>query len=232
LRWSLDHGKAAPDLEESQSREASRQRQAPQVEAPQGPHVGWAGKRTSVTRAPARRQGVDFVAEKDFLVDLALVDFDRPIATLDEIRKYNPQRFEMEQLTAVVYADEKEVACVGYKDITHSEFWCRGHMPGMPLMPGVVMLESVAQLCSFVTQKFDLLGAEMVGFGGLENVRFRDPVVPGDRLIVMCKLEKVRRGRMIVCQFQAAVKDRIVLEGQLKGIPIPIEALQKFKSGS
>ena len=172
------------------------------------------------------------MAEKEFLVDLALVDFDRPIATLDEIRKYNPQRFEMEQLTAGVYADEKEVACVGYKDITPNEFWCRGHMPGMPLMPGVVMLESVAQLCSFVTQKFDLLGAEMVGFGGLENVRFRDPVVPGDRLIVMCKLEKVRRGRMIVCQFQAAVKDRLVLEGQLKGIPIPIEALQKFKTGA
>jgi len=60
------------------------------------------------------------------------------------------------------------------------------------------MLESIAQLCSFVTQRYDLLGAAMVGFGGLENVRFRDIVLPGDRLIVMCKLEKVRRGRMIV----------------------------------
>jgi 3-hydroxyacyl-[acyl-carrier-protein] dehydratase len=172
------------------------------------------------------------VAEKEFLVDPALVDFDRPLATIEEIRKYNPQRFEMEQLTAVVYANEQDFSCMGYKDIGPDEFWCRGHMPGMPLMPGVVMLEAVAQLCSFVTQKYDLLGAAMVGFGGLENVRFRDPVVPGDRLIVMCKLEKVRRGRMIVCQFQAAVKDRLVLEGTLKGIPIPVEALQKFKTGS
>jgi 3-hydroxyacyl-[acyl-carrier-protein] dehydratase len=172
------------------------------------------------------------VAEKDFLVDLALVDFDRPIATLDEIRKYNPQRHEMEQLTAVVYANESDFSCVGYKDTSDEDFWVRGHMPGMPLMPGVVMLESIAQLCSFVTQRYDLLGAEMVGFGGLENVRFRDPVLPGDRLIVMCRLEKVRRGRMIVCKFQGVARDRIVVEGTLKGIPIPVEALQKVKSAA
>ena len=169
------------------------------------------------------------MAEKEFLVDLSQIDFDRPIATLDEIRKYNPQRFEMEQLTAVVYANEADYSCVGYRDTSDQEFWVRGHMPGKPLMPGVVMLESIAQLCSYVTQRYDLLGCEMVGFGGLENVRFRDPVLPGDRLIVMCRLEKVRRGRMIVCKFQGVVKDRIVVEGTLKGIPIPVEALQKLR---
>ena len=171
------------------------------------------------------------MAEKDFLVDLSQVEFDRAIATLDDIRRYNPQRFEMEQLTAVVYVNEQDYSCVGYKDVTDKEFWVRGHMPGLPLMPGVVMLESIAQLCSFVTQRYDLLGAAMVGFGGLEDVRFRDPVVPGDRLIVMCRLEKVRRGRMIVCKFQGVVKDRIVVEGTLKGIPIPVEALQKLQAG-
>lgn len=170
------------------------------------------------------------MAEKEFLVDLSLVDFDRPIATIEEIRKYNPQRFEMEQLTAIVHADQSTGSCVGYKDLTHDEFWVRGHMPGLPLMPGVIMLEAVAQLCSFVTQKYDLLGAAMVGFGGLEEVRFRDPVLPGSRLIVMCKLDKVRRGRMIVCQFQGVVKDRVVVEGTLKGIPIPIEAVQLLQS--
>jgi 3-hydroxyacyl-[acyl-carrier-protein] dehydratase len=168
------------------------------------------------------------VVESKFLVDLSQVDFDRPVATLDDIRRVNPQRFEMEQLTAVVYVDEREYACVGYKDISNNDFWVRGHMPGMALMPGVVMLESIAQLCSFVTQRYDLLGAEIVGFGGLEDVRFRGLVLPGDRLIVMCKLEKVRRGKMIVCRFQAVVKDQIVVEGNLKGIPIPVEVLQKL----
>jgi len=171
------------------------------------------------------------VAEKDLLVDLSRINFDRPIATIEEIRRYNPQRFEMEQLTAVVYVDEAQYACVGYKDVTDQEFWIRGHMPGLPLMPGVVMLESIAQLCSFVSQKYDLLGAEIVGFGGLEEVRFRDIVLPGDRLIVMCKLDKVRRGRMIICKFQGVVKDRVVVEGSLKGIPIPVEAVQSLQAG-
>lgn len=172
------------------------------------------------------------MAEKEFLVDLSQVDFDRAIATLDDIRRYNPQRFEMEQLTAVVYVNEQDYSCVGYKDVLPDEFWIRGHMPGLPLMPGVVMLESIAQLCSFVSQKYDLLGAEMVGFGGLEDVRFRDLVLPGDRLIVMCKLDKVRRGRMIICKFQGVVKDRVVVEGTLKGIPIPVEAIQKSQAGN
>jgi 3-hydroxyacyl-[acyl-carrier-protein] dehydratase len=195
------------------------------------PTLGPAGPSAAKSARRAADVKVQLVPESKFLVDLSLVDFDRPLATLDDIRRMNPQRFEMEQLTAVVYVNESDYSCVGYKDITDHEFWVRGHMPGLPLMPGVVMLESVAQLCSFVTQRYDLLGAEMVGFGGLEAVRFRDTVVPGDRLIVMCKLDKVRRGRMIVCGFQGAVKDRIVVEGTLKGIPIPVEALQKLRAG-
>lgn len=168
------------------------------------------------------------MSAKDFLVDLSAIDFSRPVATLEDIHRINPQRFEMEQLTAIVYVDPQEYKCVGYKDVTEQDFWVRGHMPGLPLMPGVIMLESVAQLCSYVSQKYDLLGADMVGFGGLEDVRFRDPVLPGDRLIVMCALDKVRRGRMIICRFQGVVGESIVVEGILKGIPIPVDYIKKL----
>ena len=168
------------------------------------------------------------MSAKDLLVDISSIDFDRPVATAEDIRRVNPQRHEMEQLTAIVYVDPKKYECVGYKDVTEQDFWVRGHMPGMPLMPGVIMLECIAQLCSYVSQKYDLLGAEMVGFGGLEEVRFRDPVLPGDRLIVMCALDKVRRGRMIICRFQGVVGENIVIEGILKGIPIPVEYVRKL----
>ena len=53
------------------------------------------------------------MAENKFLVDLSQIDFDRPIATLEDIRKYNPQRFEMEQITAVVYEDPTRHVCAG-----------------------------------------------------------------------------------------------------------------------
>jgi 3-hydroxyacyl-[acyl-carrier-protein] dehydratase len=160
-----------------------------------------------------------------FIIDPALLDLDRPIADIHAIRALNPQRHEMEQLTAILYEDIERNACAAYKDITQNEFWVRGHMPGMPLMPGVIMLEAVAQLSSYFTQKHDLLGAAMVGFGGVDEVRFRGVVTPGDKLILMVLLEKARRGRMIVAGFQGVVNGNLVLEGKLRGIPIPIEAV-------
>ena len=170
------------------------------------------------------------MSAKEWIVDPTTLDFGRLLADTEEIRKWNPQRFEMEQLTAIIHEDPVRNACVGYKDITDEEFWVRGHMPGMPLMPGVVMLEAVAQVCCYFAHKYDLLGTSMVGFGGLEEVRFRDPVVPGDRLVVMCQLVKARRNRLIVCRFQGAVEGNLVLEGILKGIPIPVDDLQKVLS--
>lgn len=161
------------------------------------------------------------------LYDISQIDFDRHVAGIDEIRRYNPQRFEMEQLSAIVVEDVEQMICVGYKDLTRDEFWVRGHMPGLPLMPGVVMLEAAAQICSYFTQKYDLLGAEMVGFGGLDEVRFRDPVIPGERLVLMCQLVKVRRNRLIVSRFQGWVGEALVVEGELKGIPIPVAMLQR-----
>jgi 3-hydroxyacyl-[acyl-carrier-protein] dehydratase len=163
------------------------------------------------------------VSEKKPLVDLSRIDFERPIADIEVIRRYNPQRFEMEQLTAIVYEDAATYTCVGYKDITHEEFWGRGHMPGLPLMPGVMMCEAAAQLASYVTMKHDLLGTKMVGFGALEEVRFRGPVIPGDRLIVIVQMIKARRGRMIEAKFQGFVRDTLVFDGILKGIPLPVD---------
>ena len=168
------------------------------------------------------------MSKKDLLVDLATIDFDNVVSDIEEIRKYNPQRFEMEHLTAIVHEDTENHVCVGYKDLTADEFWVRGHMPGMPLMPGVIMLEAAAQLCSYYTQKYDLLGSEMVGFGGLDEVRFRDPVLPGSRLMLLCELQKVRRGRIIVSRFQGVVGDSIVVEGVLKGIAIPVKVLREM----
>lgn len=163
------------------------------------------------------------------LVDVTSFDFDHVVAGIEEIRRHNPQRFEMEQLTAVVFEDLETKVCVGYKDVTRDEFWVRGHMPEMPLMPGVVMLEAAAQLCSYFANKHNMMKSDMIGFGGLERVRFRDPVIPGERLVLACKMLKMRPKRMIVSAFQGYVGENIVVEGELKGIPIPVDALTGAK---
>ena len=164
-------------------------------------------------------------AKKNLIIDFSAFDVDRVVADIEEIRRYNPQRYEMEQLTAIVYDDPANGICVGYKDVTPNEFWIRGHMPGLPLMPGVVMCEAAAQLSGYHTQRHNLMNAQMIGFGGMDEVRFRGTVVPGDRLVIAVQKLQVRPGAMIRCRFQCYVREQIVCEGQIRGIPIPVEAL-------
>ncbi len=168
------------------------------------------------------------MASSEPILDLSTLDFNNVIADAAEIRKYNPQRYEMEQLTAICYEDLQNYICAGYKDVSPQEFWVRGHMPGLPLLPGVLMLEAAAQMCSYFSQKHDILGVEMIGFGWLEEVRFRDPVLPSDRLIVICQMIKLRRGRIVLTKFQGFVGQSMVVEGLLKGIPIPVEAVRQL----
>lgn len=163
---------------------------------------------------------------KDLLIDPAEYA-DRPVLyDRETVCRYNPQRYEMQQLDGILMEDGQRHMCVGFKDLRPDEFWVRGHMPGMPLMPGVLMVEAAAQTCSFYTHKYQLLGeGVMVGFGGIDEVRFRDPVLPGSRLLIAAALVKVRARQLCVCQFQAFVGESLVCEGRIKGIALPTEAL-------
>ncbi|MEX2172159.1 MAG: beta-hydroxyacyl-ACP dehydratase [Pirellulales bacterium] len=163
---------------------------------------------------------------KDLILDFHEFDLGRVLADQDAIRAINPQRGPIEQLTAIVFEDIERGICVGYKDVADDEFWVGGHMPGLPLMPGVMMCEAAAQLCSYHVQKYNMLQTEMIGFGGLDNVRFRGVVVPGDRLVVVAQKVQLRPKRIMRCRFQCFVKENLVCAGELTGIPIPTELLR------
>ena len=165
------------------------------------------------------------MTNRALILDPSEYDLDNVVADIDQIRRYNRQRFEMEQLTAIVYDDPGSNICVGYKDIGPDEFWIRGHMPDLPIMPGVIMCEAAAQLASYYTQRNKLMDTPAVGFGGLQNVRFRGVVHPGERFVVVAKLLKVRRA-MLTCQFQCFVGENMVCDGILKGIPLPLDAIK------
>ncbi len=151
--------------------------------------------------------------------DLKQLDCDKPLYTLEQIREINPQRYEMEQLTAIVHIDTEIHAIVGYKDITDKDFWVRGHMPGYPLMPGVVLCECAAQLAGFYSRKYNLLEGDFLGFGGMDEVRFRSPVYPNSRLILMARLKELR-SRRAEFEFQAYVEGKLVFCGSMMGVPI------------
>ena len=137
------------------------------------------------------------------------------IADLAAIRHYNPQRFEMEQLTGVVYEDAARHACVGYKALAMDEFWVRGFVQQPPLMPPTLMCEAAAQLANYYALKHELYKAQGA-FVGLRGVRYRGVVRAGERLFVLAKLLRIR-GSVLTCQFQCAVRKRLVCDGILIG---------------
>lgn len=154
-----------------------------------------------------------------YLVDPSTIDFTHVLFDQEAIREINRQRFEMEQLSGIVVMDPEKMLIIGYKDVTNDEFWVRGHMPDYPLMPGVLMCEAAAQLCSFYSHKMlpDLDG--FVGFGGMEEVRFRGQVRPGDRLVIVAQAERIhRRQTSFTCQ--GFVGTNMVFQAKVIGVAI------------
>jgi 3-hydroxyacyl-[acyl-carrier-protein] dehydratase len=151
------------------------------------------------------------------LVDPETIDTSRVLVDLDGLRKANTQRFEMEQLTAIVRIDDEQKLIIGYKDVSPDEFWVRGHMPDYPLMPGVLMCEAAAQICSYYCDHIKLVEDGFVGFGGMEDVRFRGQVRPGDRLVIIAKALRLNRRRTIF-ETQAFVGANMVYHGQIIGV--------------
>jgi len=152
------------------------------------------------------------------LVDLAKLDLDRIVMPIEEIRRLIPHRYEMEQLTAVIHLDPEAGHIVAVKDVRDDEFWVRGHIPGRPLLPGVLMIEAAAQMCSVYFKKVSE-DPRFLGFGGVDGVKFRGQVVPGDRLLLLGRAVEIR-SRRAVFDTQGVVGDRLVFEARITGMPI------------
>ena len=154
------------------------------------------------------------------ILDPTTLDLTRIVADRDAIRLVNPQRFEMEHLDAIVLLDPERTLIAGFKDVRPDEFWTRGHMPGNPLMPGVIMCEAAAQLCSYyITSQRLIEPHQFVGFAGLDNVRFRSVVKPGDRLVLVAKGQKVRR-LLSIFTVQGFVGATLAFHADVLGVPI------------
>jgi 3-hydroxyacyl-[acyl-carrier-protein] dehydratase len=87
-------------------------------------------------------------------------------------------------------------------------------------MPGVILCEAAAQLAGFYARKYNLLGGDYLGFGGMDEVRFRSPVFPGSRLVIAAKATKIRIHRRAEFDFQGFVGERMVFSGSMIGVPI------------
>ena len=150
------------------------------------------------------------------LFDIAGLDLSKDVFDQKAIRECNPHRGDMEMLNGVVYIDESHHRLIGYKNVRSDEFWVSGHIPGRPLLPGVLMIETAAQLAAFYARKF--IGWKgFVGFGGVEDCRFRQQVVPPTRMYVLGEQIWQRHGRLY-CAMQGIVKGNLVFETKIIGM--------------
>jgi 3-hydroxyacyl-[acyl-carrier-protein] dehydratase len=149
-----------------------------------------------------------------FLFDLSGINLDAVVADQDAIRQHNPQRGAMEHLNGISWFD-RDGRITGFKDVGHDEFWVEGHIPGRPLLPGVIMLEAAAQLCSFYVKSV-LQTPGFVGFGGVEETRFRQAVQPGARLHLLGYLVRSRHSRF-TSKIQGLVNGGLVFETTIIG---------------
>lgn len=146
------------------------------------------------------------------------LDFTHVVADRAAIQRFNQQRHEFALLDGIVLYDVERNLVAGYHDIRSDAWWVRGHIPGRPLFPGVLMIEVAAQLASYVFGR--LFGdGRFLGFLGVDGVKFRGAVEPPCRL-VMIGTAKLIKPRRLVLATQGFVGDAMVFEGEVAGMPI------------
>lgn len=131
----------------------------------------------------------------------------------DEIEQIIPHRYPFLLVDRIIEIEEGQRA-VGIKNVTANEWFFEGHFPGKKVMPGVLIVEALAQVAAVALLK----GVEMAGksplFGGIENMRFRKPVLPGDQLRLEFTLEKMR-GPIGKGHVRATVDGKLAAEGTI-----------------
>jgi UDP-N-acetylglucosamine acyltransferase len=128
-----------------------------------------------------------------------------------EIMKTLPHRYPFLLIDRIVEYEERKRA-VAIKNVTMNEAFFQGHFPGHPIMPGVLICEAIAQVGAFMALRLPAYEGKLVYFAGIDNVRFRKPVIPGDQLRL--EVEVIwARGSLGKMQGKALVNNEIVVEG-------------------
>lgn len=135
----------------------------------------------------------------------------------EEIKTFLPHREPM-LLIETAYIDEEGVAHCTYR-IKEDEFFTRGHFPGNPLVPGVILCEIMAQSCAILVK--DEIPGHLTLYAGIDRVRFKNAVKPGDLCEVSATLIE-RRGQLFFCSAKLTVNGKLCCKGEPSFALVPI----------
>ena len=131
----------------------------------------------------------------------------------EEIEKIIPQRDPFLMIDEVEDYIPGE-SCIAYKNVNETEWYFKGHFPGKPIMPGVLITESLAQAGAVAILSMEENKGKNALFGGINNMKFKKMVVPGDRLKLEVKIIK-RKGPIGIGDALATVDGKVVAKGEL-----------------
>lgn len=171
---------------------------------------------TAPTTAPASETAVKVSETTDSATtDEAAADTaQKKTFTLEEIQQLLPHRYPFALVDRIIDYTPGESA-VGIKNVTFNEPHFQGHFPGRPLMPGVLIVEAMAQVGGVVLSQLPGVDGRLCVFAGIDKVKFRRPVVPGDQLIITTELLALKGGRFGKMKSRAEVEGQLACEGTL-----------------
>lgn len=132
--------------------------------------------------------------------------------SVTEIQKIIPHRYPFLLVDRIIEIEPMKRA-VGIKNVTNTEPFFQGHFPGQPVMPGVLLLEAMAQVGGVAMLYPEENRGKIALFAGMDRVKFRKPVVPGDQIRMTAELLKVR-GNIGKLWAEAYVDGQLVAEGE------------------
>ena len=136
------------------------------------------------------------------------------VLSSEQILNLLPHRYPFALVDRVVEYVPGQRA-VALKNVTFNEPQFQGHFPGRPLMPGVLIVEAMAQVGGLIVTQMPDLPKGLFVFAGIDGVRFRRPVVPGYQLLITCELLSLKRRRFGKVQATATVDGQRVCSGEL-----------------
>ncbi|NBD15951.1 MAG: 3-hydroxyacyl-ACP dehydratase FabZ [Cyanobacteria bacterium] len=138
-------------------------------------------------------------------------EVEKTVYTVEEIQKLLPHRYPFALVDRIIDYVPGESA-VGLKNVTFNEPHFQGHIPNRPIMPGVLIVEAMAQVGGVVLTQLPSVEGSFFAFAGIDKIRFRRPVVPGDQLIMSVELLSFKRG-FGKMQGRATVDNQVAAEG-------------------